>query len=83
MAFILVDDDQHRKKINDENIERNDRHRRWFRTMSEINRQRIPGFGRTIPPPPPISRVNQEEVRSEWRRQNGVSKIKDFKFFQK
>jgi hypothetical protein len=33
----------------------NDRHRRWFRTMGEINRQRTPTWFRTIPPPPPIS----------------------------
>ena len=78
MAFILVDDEQHTKKINDENVERNDRNRRWFRTLSDINRRTIPSFGRTIPPPPPISRVNQEETET----QNGVSKINDFKFFR-
>jgi len=101
MVLILMDDDQHTKKINSENVERNDRKRRWFRTMSEINRQTIPSFGRTIPPPPPMSRIermqsdrddairmarerlNLGEVRGEWRRQNGINNLKDFKFFQK
>jgi hypothetical protein len=54
----------------------NDRHRRYFRTLSEINRQRMPEFGRTIPPPPPISRVEPPNRRPD-------NKIKDFKFFQK
>jgi hypothetical protein len=100
MVLILMDDDQHTKKINSENVERNDRKRRWFRTMSEINRQTIPSFGRTIPPPPPMSRIermqsdrddairmarerlNLGEVRGEWRRQNGINNLKDFKFFR-
>jgi hypothetical protein len=78
IALILMDNNQHTKKNSREieslDRERNDRHRRWFRTMSEINRQRIPNFGRSIPPPPPISRVEPPN-----RRYNN----KDFKFFQR
>ncbi len=67
--------------------ESNDRHRGWFRTMSEINRQRMTSFGRTIPPPPPISRINQaqserdEAIRSARERVN-KNKLKDFKFLR-
>ena len=59
-------------------VEKNEnvRHRRWFRTMGEINRQRMTSFGRTIPPPPPISRIEPPNIRPD-------NKIKDFKFFQK
>jgi hypothetical protein len=49
-------------------IEENDRHRRWFQTNSPYNRNEIPNYGRTIPPPPPISQKKQ--------------KIKDFKFLK-
>ena len=83
LALFVRDCEEKIKKQH--NIQENDRHRRWFRTMSEINRQRIPGFGRTIPPPPPISqprRRTPDDVRSEWRRQNGINKLKDFKFFR-
>lgn len=65
----------------------NDRHRGWFRTMSEINRQRIPEFDRTIPPPPPISRVEHaiserdEAIRSA-RERTSKNKLKDFKFLK-
>jgi len=51
--------------------ESNNQHRGWFRTMSEINRQRMTSFGRTIPPP--ISRIEPPN-----RRPNNK---KDFKFF--
>ena len=63
----------------------NDRHRGWFRTMSEINRQRMTSFGRTIPPPPPISRIERarserdEAIRLAIERTD-KSKLKDFKF---
>ncbi len=84
LAIFIKDSEKELKKQREER-ETNDRHRRWFQTMGLINRNTIPDYGRTIPPPPPISRqrINQEEVRSEWRRQNGISKLKDFKFLQK
>ena len=87
LALFVKDGGEHEiKKLH--YIEENDRHRRWFRTMGEINRQRIPGFGRTIPPPPPISRVERamaerdEAIRTAIERID-KNKIKDFKFFQK
>ena len=57
-----------------EEKESNDRQRGWFRTMSEINRQRMTSFGRTIPPPPPYTAIEPPN------RRPGI-KIKDFKFF--
>ena len=75
----------------EEHIE-NDKHRKWFRTMGEINRQSIPGFGRTIPPPPPISRVDRarserdEAIRTARERIQPPNRRpdikKDFKFFR-
>jgi hypothetical protein len=68
--------------------ESNDRHRRWFRTMGEINRERRSSWYRSIPPPPPISRIAQaqserdEAIRSA-RESVSKNKLKDFKFFQK
>jgi hypothetical protein len=67
--------------------ESNDRHRRWFRTMGEINRQRTPTWFRTIPPPPPISRIEQvrterdEAIRLATERID-KNKLKDFKFLR-
>ncbi len=87
IIFSLIAYDYSVKKEREklEDRETVDRHRRWFQTLGLINRNAIPNYGRTVPPPPPISRtrVNQEEVRSEWRRQNGISELKDFKFLQK
>ncbi len=91
LFLVLIDSVQEMKKIERENKrmenerETNNRHRRWFQTLGLINRNAVPNYRRSIPPPPPISRtrVNQEEVRSEWRRQNGIVKLKDFKFLQK
>jgi hypothetical protein len=65
----------------------NDRHRRWFRTMGEINRQRTPTWFRTIPPPPPISRVERaiterdDAIRLAIERID-KNKLKDFKFLR-
>jgi hypothetical protein len=88
---LFVNDVEHITKkhhdIEENERESNDRHMRWFRTMGEINRQRIPGYGRTIPPPPPISRVDRarserdEAIRSARERIN-KNKIKDFKFLR-
>ena len=65
----------------------NVRHRLWFRTMGEINRQRTPTWFRTIPPPPPISRIERtrterdEAIRSAIERID-KNKLKDFKFLR-
>ncbi len=85
---LFVNDIEHTTKEH-HNIEENEneRHRRWFRTMGEINRQRMTSFGRTIPPPPPISRVERarrerdEAIRSAIERID-KNKLKDFKFLR-
>ena len=72
LALIVGKDVEEKKKYYGVmEQESNDRHRGWFRTMSEINRQRMTSFGRTIPPP--ISRIEPPN-----RRPNNK---KDFKFF--
>ena len=72
---LLIGDDEERiiKQKRKKEKESNHRHIGWFRTMGEINRQRIPTWFRTIPPPPPISQVRREER---------LDKTKDFKFFR-
>ena len=76
LALFVKDGGEHEiKKHHYIEENENDRHRRWFRTMGEINRQRTPTWFRTIPPPPPISRVEPSNRRPD-------NKIKDFKFFQ-
>jgi hypothetical protein len=89
LALLIGDDEE---KIIKENRkkerETNDRHRKWFQTLGLINRSTIPGYGRTIPPPPPISQIQRrqlerdEAIRSA-RERIGIDKVKDFKFFQK
>jgi hypothetical protein len=88
LALIVGKDVEEKKKYYGVmEQESNDRHRRWFRTMGEINRERIPEYGRTIPPPPPISRINQaqserdEAIRSV-RERIDKNKLKDFKFLR-
>ena len=88
LALIVGKDVEEKKKyygvMEQEN---NDRHRGWFRTMGEINRERRPSWYRSIPPPPPISRINQaqserdEAVRSAIERID-KNKLKDFKFLR-
>jgi hypothetical protein len=75
LALIIGDDvkriENHYKQKEKES---NSTHRRWFQLSDRINRERIQSnWGRTIPPPPPISRVEPPN-----RRPN---KTKDFKFF--
>jgi hypothetical protein len=61
---IFVRDCEHKiKKHHGIEENENDRHRRWIQTLGLINGERIPNWGRTIPPPPPISRV--ERARRE------------------
>jgi hypothetical protein len=88
LALIVGKDAEEKKKYYGVmEQESNDRHRGWFRTMSEINRQRMTSFGRSIPPPPPISRIAQaqserdEAVRSAIERID-KNKLKDFKFLR-
>ena len=68
LALFVKDGGEHEiKKLHIEQ-EENNRHRAWFRTMGEINRQRIPDFGRTIPPPPPISQRKQNKKEFKMLR---------------
>jgi len=74
LALIVGKDVEEKKKYYGVmEQESNNRHRRWFRTMGEINRERRPSWYRSIPPPPPISRVEPPNRRPD-------NKIKDFKF---
>jgi hypothetical protein len=88
LALIVGKDVEEKKKYYGVmEQESNNRHRGWFRTMSEINRQRMTSFGRSIPPPPPISRIalaqseRDEAVRSAIERID-KNKLKDFKFLR-
>lgn len=84
VIFLQVHEREAKKHQEElEEIERNERHRRWFQTLGMINRNTIPNYGRTVPPPISRNRINPQEARAEWRRQNGISNIKDFKFLQK
>ena len=75
LALIVGKDVEEKKKYYGVmERESNDRHRRWFQTMGLINRNAIPDYGRSIPPPPPISRVEPPNRKPD-------NKIKDFKFF--
>lgn len=77
LSIIIYDSEREERQRKREEREResNDRHRRWFQTMGLINRNSIPDYGRTVPPPPPISRVEPPNRRTN-------NKIKDFKFFR-
>jgi hypothetical protein len=91
MVFILIDNDRdikkHKEELQEIESESNERHRRWFQTLGLINRQHIPNYWRSIPPPPPISRVERarterdEAIRMAIERTN-KNKLKDFKFLR-
>jgi hypothetical protein len=88
LALIVGKDVEEKKKYYGViEQESNDRHRGWFRTMSEINRQRMTSFGRSIPPPPPISRIERaqserDEAIMSARERIGMNKLNDFKFLR-
>jgi hypothetical protein len=88
LALIVGKDVEEKKKYYGVmEQESNDRHRGWFRTMTEINRQRMTSFGRSIPPPPPISRINQAQSERDeairlTRERIDRNKLKDFKFLR-
>jgi uncharacterized membrane protein len=89
IILILWDEEKEERKRKREERQREtgDRHRRWFQTLGLINRNAIPDYGRTIPPPPPISRVDRarserdEAIRMARERIN-KNKITDFKFLK-
>jgi hypothetical protein len=91
---LLIGDDEEKiiKEKRQKEKESNKRHMGWFRTISEINKQRLPSFGRSIPPPPPISRINQAQSEREQAIRSAIERVeppnrrpnkitKDFKFF--
>ena len=85
LVFIIRDEIKETKRQQETEENENDRHRRYFRTLSEINRQRIPSFGRSIPPPPPISRIERAQSERERAIRSAIertdkNKLKDFKF---
>ena len=88
LALIVGKDVEEKKKYYGVmEQESNDRHRRWFRTMGEINRQRTPTWFRTIPPPPPISRIERARTERDDAIRSATEKIdknklKDFKFLR-
>lgn len=61
IILILWDSEkeERRRKREEKQRETGDRQRRWFHMNTPLNRNSIPDYGRTIPPPPPISRVDQ------------------------
>jgi len=92
MALFVKDNDHTIKKHHNIEEKENARHRTWFRTMEEINRQRLPSFGRSIPPPPPISRIERSQSEREAAIRSALERIelpnrrpnnKEFKFLQK
>ena len=92
MALFVKDDDHTIKKHHEIEENENDRHMKWFRTMGEINRERRPSWYRSIPPPPPISRIERAQTERENAIRLALERTeppnrrpnnKDFKFFQK
>lgn len=91
LAIIIGDEEKETKKqqniIEDNNRRMDDTHRRWFDLHNVINRERRPNWYRTIPPPPPISRIERviserdDAIRSAIERLD-KNKIKDFKFLR-
>jgi hypothetical protein len=92
LALIVGKDVEEKKKYYGVmEQESNERHRRWFRTIGEINRQRMTSFGRTIPPPPPVSRIERAQAERDEAIRSAIERVeppnrrynnKDFKFFR-
>jgi uncharacterized membrane protein len=93
LFFVLVDSIIEMKKIERENKrienerESNNRQRRWFQTLGLINRNATPNYWRSIPPPPPISRITQAQLERERAVRSAIeridkNKLKDFKFLR-
>ena len=88
LALIVGKDVEEKKKYYGVmEQESNERHRRWFQTLGLINRQNIPNYWRSIPPPPPISRVDRAQSERDEairlaRERIGMNKLNDFKFLR-
>jgi hypothetical protein len=90
---LLIGDDEEKiiKEKRKKERETNDRHRKWFQTLGLINKNAIPNYSRTIPPPPPISRIAQAQSERETVIRSAIERTeppnrrynnKDFKFFR-
>jgi hypothetical protein len=91
---LLIGDDEEKiiKEKRKKERETNDRHRKWFQTLGLINKNAIPNYWKSIPPPPPISRIAQSQSERETAIRSAIERVeppnrrfnnKDFKFFQK
>lgn len=87
LVFFIKDSERENKKSNPDTSDLESHHRRWFQLSDRINQERMQSnWGRTIPPPPPMSRVERamlerdNAIRTAIERIN-KNKIKDFKFF--
>lgn len=90
---LLIGDDEEKiiKEKRKQERETNDRHRKWFQTLGLINKNAIPNYWKSIPPPPPISRIAQSQSERETAIRSAIERIeppnrrpnnkKDFKFF--
>jgi len=89
---VFVHDCEHKiKKHHGVEENENDRHRKWFQTLGLINKNAIPNYWKSIPPPPPVSRVNRALSERETAIRSAIERIeppnrrpnnkKDFKFF--
>ena len=90
---LLIGDDEEKiiKEKRKKERESNDRHRKWFQTLGLINKNAIPNYWKSIPPPPPISRIAQSQSERETAIRSAIERIeppnrrpnnkKDFKFF--
>jgi hypothetical protein len=88
LALIVGKDVEEKKKYYGVmEQESNDRHRKWFQTLGLINRNATPNYWRSIPPPPPITRIDRaqrerdEAIRLATERID-KNKLKDFKFLR-
>jgi len=91
LAVFVRDCERKIKKHHGVEENENERHRRWFQTLGLINGQRIPNWGRTIPPPPPISRIERARTERDEAIRLAIERVeppnrrynnKDFKFFR-
>lgn len=90
---LLIGDDEEKiiKEKRKKETETNDRHIKWFQTLRLINKNAIPNYWKSIPPPPPISRIAQAQSERETAIRSAIERIeppnrrpnnkKDFKFF--
>lgn len=90
---LLIGDDEEKiiKEKRKKERETNDRHRKWFQTLGLINKNAIPNYWKSIPPPPPISRIERAQSERETAIRSAIERTeppnrrynnKDFKFFR-